>query len=298
MNAWEPIATEAGDDEARAPLEVFVPHESHPGSPLVFASPHSGRIYPRRFLAAARIDAEAMRRSEDAYVDALIDNAPNHGIPTIAARFARAYVDVNRGPWELDPLLIDDELPPQARTRTARVAAGLGVIARTAGEDGEIYAKKLTYAEAAARVDAVHLPYHRTLAAMVAAARERHGMTILVDWHSMPAQAARFALGGGGCDIVLGDRFGAAASPAISRLMERELRDLGLVVARNAPYAGGYTTEHYGRPDAGVHAVQIEVNRALYVDQKSLTLTAGFAELKQKLERLFARLIAIDWALT
>lgn len=296
MNAWEPIATGANDDETLAPLNVSLPSTGAPSAPLVFASPHSGRIYPRHLLAAARIGPGALRRSEDAYVDALLKGAPDHGIVVIAARLARAFLDVNRGPWELDPSMFEDDLPPFARVHTARIAAGLGVIARTVGEGGDIYARKLTFAEAKARVETVHHPYHETLAALIADVRERCGLAILIDWHSMPAAAAGYAFGGAGCDIVLGDRFGGACSPTVSRLVERELRDIGYTVARNAPYAGGYTTEHYGRPAKKVHALQIEVNRALYLNEETLALTDGFADLKERLEQMFKRLAAIDWA--
>ena len=296
MSAWEPIATGANVDETLAPLTVSLPPPGASAAPLVFASPHSGRIYPRHMVEAARISPGALRRSEDAYVDALIEGAPGAGIVVIAARVARAFLDVNRGPWELDPHMFEDELPAFARTHTARIAAGLGVIARTVGEGGDIYARKLTFAEAKARVESVHHPYHETLAGLIADARERSGRVILIDWHSMPAAAAGYAFGGGGCDIVLGDRFGAACSPTVSRLVERELQDVGYTVARNAPYAGGYTTEHYGRPAKKIHALQIEINRALYLDEETLTLTNGFADLKRRLEQVFERLAAIDWA--
>ena len=296
MSAWEPIATGANVDETLAPLTVSLPPPGASAAPLVFASPHSGRVYPRHMVDAARISPGALRRSEDAYVDALIEGAPGAGIVVIAARVARAFLDVNRGPWELDPHMFEDELPAFARTHTARIAAGLGVIARTVGEGGDIYARKLTFAEAKARVESVHHPYHETLAGLIADARERSGRVILIDWHSMPAAAAGYAFGGGGCDIVLGDRFGAACSPTVSRLVERELQDVGYTVARNAPYAGGYTTEHYGRPAKKIHALQIEINRALYLDEETLTLTNGFADLKRRLEQVFERLAAIDWA--
>lgn len=296
MNAWQPLATtcELGG-ATEAPLTVIRPPQAAAATPLVFASPHSGRIYPQHMMAAARIDRDAIRRSEDAYVDTLIDDAPNHGITVIAARLARAYLDVNRGPWELDPQMFEDELPAFARTRTARVAAGLGVIARTVGEGGDIYARKLTFAEAAARIEAVHRPYHIALADLIAEGRERHGLAILIDWHSMPAGAAQYAFGGAGCDMVLGDRFGAACSPSVARLVEKQLQGLGYRVARNAPYAGGYTTEHYGRPADRVHALQIEVNRALYLDEAALSLTDGFAALKRRLSPIFATLAGVDW---
>jgi N-formylglutamate amidohydrolase len=246
-------------------------------------------------MAASRLDAAGIRRSEDVCVDGLIAAAPAFGVPVIAARLARVYIDVNREAWELDPAMFSDELPAYARSRTARVAAGLGAIARIVTEGQEIYHRKLTFAEARARVEAAHRPYHQALRGLVDEAVAREGQAILIDWHSMPSAAAQQA-GGGACDIVLGDRFGGACAPAVSRLVERELVAMGYVVARNAPYAGGYTTEHYGRPARRVHALQIELNRALYVDEASLSLTPGFGHVKRDLERLFGALAAANFS--
>jgi N-formylglutamate amidohydrolase len=298
MNAWEPLARlrdlDPPGSEPLAPFEISRP--SPPGGPLVFASPHSGRVYPAGMMNASRLDAEAIRRSEDVWVDRLIEDAPAHGASVIAARLARVYLDVNREAWELDPGMFSDELPAYARGRSARVAAGLGAIARIVAEGEEIYARKLTFAEARGRVESVHGPYHAALRGLVEETLETNGVAILMDWHSMPSAAAQHAAGGGACDMVLGDRFGGACAPAIARLVERELTALGYAVARNTPYAGGYTTEHYGRPARGVHALQIEVNRALYVDEASFAPTAGFARLKTDLERLFKVLAEMDWS--
>ena len=300
MNAWEPLARLREPDPepigAEADLISFeIAHAKPPATPLVFASPHSGRIYPTGMMSASRLDADAIRRSEDAWVDRLIEGAAALGASVITARLARVYLDVNREPWELDPGMYSDELPVYARGRSARVAAGLGAIARIVSEGEEVYARKLTFAEARQRVETVHAPYHTALRGLVEAALEAHGVAVLIDWHSMPSAAARHATGGA-CDVVLGDRFGGACAPAIARVVERALTGLGYAVTRNAPYAGGYTTEHYGRPARGVHALQIEVNRALYVDEASLAPTPGFARLKANLERLFKVLAETDWS--
>jgi N-formylglutamate amidohydrolase len=266
-------------------------------------------------MAASCLDAETIRQSEDAHVDELISGAPAHGATVITARLARAWIDVNREPWELDPAMFEDELPSYAQGRTARVAAGLGSIARIVSDGQEIYHRKLTFAEALARVEAVHRPYHTALADLVASARQARGAAVLIDWHSMPSAAARQGVdsrvadarganGRGastsrdraGCDVVLGDRFGGACAPAVARLAEQCFRDLGYSVARNAPYAGGYTTEHYGRPLRKVHALQVEINRALYMDERTLAPTVGFRSLKADLEAVFAALAAVDWA--
>jgi N-formylglutamate amidohydrolase len=256
-------------------------------SPVIFASPHSGRVYPAHLLEAA------IRRSEDCLVDALIGEAPAFGFALITARYARAYIDLNREAYELDPAMFEDELPTFAQGKTARVAAGLGAIARIVGEGQEIYARKLSFAEAEARIDGVYRPYHAALSALLAEARGMFGGAILIDWHSMPSAAARSARGRRVPDFVLGDRFGASCTASLSGLMARELKDMGYEVARNTPYAGGYTTEFYGHPGEGAHVLQVEINRALYLDETALTPSAGFAKLKDDLEALFARIAAV-----
>jgi N-formylglutamate amidohydrolase len=277
-----------------APYRLVRPGVTAPATPFICASPHSGRIYPLAMMAASHLGPQAIRRSEDAYVDQLIAGAPVLGHTLIAAEFARAFIDVNREPWELDPGMFEDELPAFAKARTARVAAGLGAIARIVCEGQEIYARKLTFAEAEGRVRTVHQPYHAALAELIAETKARDGLAILIDWHSMPAAAAT-SRNGEPCDFVLGDRFGAACAGTIAGLVERELAAMGYRVARNTPYAGGYTTEHYGRPGRKVHALQIEINRALYFDERDMAPTAGFDSLKADLERLFAILAAQDW---
>jgi N-formylglutamate amidohydrolase len=247
-------------------------------------------------LAAAALDPQAIRRSEDAFVDDLIGQAPQLGASLITARCARAYIDLNREAFELDPGMFADELPEFARARTARVAAGLGAIARVVSEGQEIYARKLTFAEARARIDWAHRPYHAALERMIAEAHRTHGFAILIDWHSMPAAAARAGGREIPCDMVLGDRFGAACAGLLTSRVERELEAMGYRVARNTPYAGGYTTEHYGRPARRTHALQIEINRALYLDEAKLAPTAGFEKLKANIEDLTRALVGADWS--
>jgi N-formylglutamate amidohydrolase len=297
MNAWERMAGEAAAiavDEAYCVRRAGA--AGAPPTPLVFASPHSGRCYPEDMMAAAALDAESIRRSEDALVDDLIEAGPDLGAALITARYARAYIDLNREAFELDPAMFADELPEFARARTARVAAGLGAIARVVSEGQEIYRRKLTFAEARGRIDGAHRPYHEALAGLIAEAQAAHGFAILIDWHSMPAAAARAGGRERPCDMVLGDRFGAACAGLVPARVERELEAFGYRVARNTPYAGGYTTEHYGRPARRVHALQVEINRALYLDEATLTPTTGFERLKSDLERLTRVLAAADWS--
>lgn len=249
------------------------------------------------------MNSSAIRLSEDAYVDELIRGSVEHGATVIAAAYARAYIDVNREPYELDASMFEDELPDFARGRSARVAAGLGSIARIVAEGHEIYSRKLTFADARWRIEQVHRPYHDALSGLLDEARAAFGLAVLVDWHSMPAAAARTygqsgdagsgrdgVSGAGVCDLVLGDRFGTACAPQVTALVERELEAMGYRVARNAPYAGGYTTEFYGKPATRTHALQIEINRALYLDEVRLEPGEGFARLKTDLERVFAAL--------
>jgi N-formylglutamate amidohydrolase len=298
MNAGESLAA---IESASAPAAAFdlrraPSRDGRPLTPLVYASPHSGRCYPDDMMDATALDAVAIRRSEDAFVDLLIGEAPALGAALITARLARAYIDVNRDACELDPAMFADELPEFARGRTARVAAGLGAIARVVSGGQEIYRRKLNYAEAAARIDQVHRPYHAALAGLVAEAHVAHRTAILVDWHSMPSAAARGSGRERGCDMVLGDRYGAACAPDFAARVEQELESMGYRVSRNTPYAGGYTTEHYGRPARRTHALQIEINRALYLDEARLTPTSGFAELQANLEKLTRVLAATDWS--
>jgi N-formylglutamate amidohydrolase len=292
MDAVHHLVAEA---EARSPAPFALTRPDILTTPLVFASPHSGRHYPQAMMAASALDGAAIRRSEDAFVDELVAGAVEHGVPVIAACYARAYIDVNREPYELDAAMFEDELPAFANARTARVAAGLGSIAKVVAEGQEIYRGKLTFDDAKARIEQVHRPYHHALKALLDEAKAKFGVAILIDWHSMPSAAA----GSGRLpapDLVLGDRFGAACSRQVTNAWERELEGRGYRVARNAPYAGGHTTEFYGKPGQGVHALQVEINRGLYLDEARLEPHAGFGALQANLRRAFATLAAADWS--
>ena len=283
-----PEAPVSGPDTGPA-FHIARPAADVSRTPLIFASPHSGTLYPAEMTEAMAVGEAQVRRSEDAYVDQLIAAAPLAGACTITARFGRAYIDLNRDPWELDPAMFEDELPPHVQGRTARVAAGLGAIAKLAGEGQKIYARKLRFEEATARIEVAHRPYHDALTRLIGEACSAHGMAILIDWHSMPSAAARGVVTprhGKGCDIVLGDRFGAACAPGLTRLVEKTLEEMDYRVVRNAPYAGGYTTEFYGRPGRRVHALQIEIDRGLYLNEATLEPTEGLARLKDSVARL------------
>ena len=205
--------------------------------------------------------------------------------------FPRAYIDVNREPYELDPRMFSGRLPPFANTRSLRVASGLGTIPRTVGDGNDIYRHPLTIDQALERIETLYKPYHRALARALITAQRRHGVAVLVDCHSMPSAAVARSEGFQ-CDIVIGDRFGTSANPSIPDFIEASLRDLGYDVARNRPYAGGYITEHYGNPETGFHAVQIEINRGLYLNERRLERLPEFEELQRNLTIMASQLIA------
>lgn len=234
--------------------------------PVVFNSPHSGRTYPADFLAASRLDAATIRRSEDGFVDELFRPAVAMGAPLLRALFPRAWLDVNREPFELDPRIFAGALPAYANSRSTRVNGGLGTIPRVVADNEEIYAGPLPVADGLARIDDVYMPYHRTLRSLIDATVDSFGSAVLIDCHSMPS-SVRAANLRGRPDIVLGDRHGTSCSADLADAAEGILVRLGYDVSRNRPYAGGYITEHYGRPGEGVHALQIEINRALYMDE-------------------------------
>ncbi|MGE0740247.1 MAG: N-formylglutamate amidohydrolase [Hyphomonadaceae bacterium] len=257
-------------------------------APLIFASPHSGRRYPPELLADARVSLISLRRSEDAYVDELFAGAAAHGAAVLSASVARAYVDLNRDPAELDPEMFEERPPHSPHLSSARVQAGLGAIPRISGDGQTIYRRKLSLDEAERRIAAVHRPYHALLESLIAETREQFGCAVLVDCHSMPNNAR----GAHNPDIVLGDRFGASCHPSVTALAEATLRRLGYRVARNAPFAGGHTTQTYGRPAHRVHALQIEINRALYIDERTLERTNGYARVRADMTRLAEALSA------
>ncbi|MGJ0509473.1 MAG: N-formylglutamate amidohydrolase [Methylocystis sp.] len=284
------------ESEFSPPFEVIEPGELT--SPLVFSSPHSGRVYPERFLAAAKLDAASLRRSEDAYVDELFASAGAVGAPLLLAHFPRAYLDLNREPYELDPKLFEGPLPQFANTRSLRVAAGLGTIPRVVADAREIYSGRLSVDEALRRIEALYKPYHAALRGLMERAQERFGVAILVDCHSMPSSSAREpSMSGRGdkrrLDFVIGDRYGASAAPGVVEGVEARLRALGYQVQRNRPYAGGFITEHFGRPAAGWHAVQVEVSRGLYMDEATLDKSPRFAAVAADLAEVVSGL-ALD----
>ncbi len=259
--------------------------------PVVFSSPHSGRAYSADFRATARLDEATLRRSEDSYVDEIFAAAPLHGAPLIAATFPRAYCDVNREAWELDPAMFEDALPAWVNTTSARVGAGLGTIARVVANGEAIYGIRLRFADAQERVRACWQPYHDALAGLIETTLATFGHCLLIDCHSMPSSATsgRVPLP----EIVLGDVHGASCAPALTRQMERFFAGRGYQTQRNDPYAGGFVTRHYGRPRRGVHAIQVEIARTLYMDEVTLERCVGMGRVTGDMAALLGQLRAM-----
>ncbi|RAI43732.1 N-formylglutamate amidohydrolase [Rhodoplanes roseus] len=260
-------------DELDPPFDVLEPATVL--GPLVFNSPHSGSVYPQSFLEQTRLDLVTLRRSEDTFVDELFASVVERGYPLMRAFFPRCYVDVNREPYELDPRMFDGRLPSYANTRSMRVAGGLGTVARVVGDAQEIYGRRLPVDDALRRIETLYKPYHRTLRRLLTCTLRDFGSALLIDCHSMPSSAGPRDERPRG-DVVLGDRYGTSCFPIVSETVETALRDLGYTVGRNKPYAGGFITEHYGSPTTGLHVLQFEINRALYMDERRQIRAAGF----------------------
>ena len=262
-------------------------------APLVINSAHSGQDYPARFLSMTRLNRLAIRQSEDAYVDEIFSRAPHMGAPMLRAHFPRAYLDVNREPYELDPHMFRDALPDYCNITSPRVVAGLGTLARIVAENKSIYRDRLTLEDALMRIEGIYKPYHMALQRLLSETLDQFGVALLIDCHSMP----RLTRSGDRTppDIVLGDRYGTTCAPAIIDTAEALFAGAGFRVARNRPYAGGHTTRSYGRPPRGVHALQIEISRHLYMNEVTLVRHQGYDLVVSVVNRLLAALMALDF---
>jgi N-formylglutamate amidohydrolase len=275
------------------PLEVAAPAQQRVA--LVCASPHSGSDYPAEFLAASRLDPLTLRRSEDSFVDEIFGGAVELGAPLLKARFPRAYLDPNREPFELDPTMFAEPLPAYVNSRSPRVQVGLGTIARVVATGEEIYAQKLRFADAVSRVERLYRPYHQALRQLLAATSEHFSGYVLVDCHSMPSAGGpgERDFKRSGVDIVLGDCHGTSCHPVIMETAQRLLAAKGYRVVRNAPYAGGFTTSHYGAPQGGRHAIQIEISRSLYMDERSIDRKPFLRQLAEDMRDLMVALAVL-----
>src|SRR3978361_155944 len=271
------------DGELSPPFEITEPAAWR--APILFHSPHSGSVYPREFLSASRIDIVALRRSEDSFMDELIGGLSERGFPVVRVNFPRSYVDVNREPYELDPRMFTGRLPSFANTRSMRVAGGLGTIPRVGGDGQGIYRARVVFDDALARTEALNKPYHRALRRLINKAHQTFGTVILVDCHSMPSigvardEPRR-------PDIVIGARYGTSCASLLPDVVEQVMSGLGYSIGRNKPYAGGFITEHYGNPASGLHTVQLELNRAIYMDERRRERSPRFAQVAADFTRL------------
>jgi N-formylglutamate amidohydrolase len=279
------------DGQLSPPFEIIEPVQWR--APIIFNSPHSGSVYPHEFLNASRIDLASLRRSEDSFMDELIGPLSDRGFPVVRVHFPRSYVDVNREPYELDPRMFSGRLPSFANTRSMRVAGGLGTIPRVVGDGQEIYRERIDVDDALGRIEALYKPYHRALRRLINKAHQAFGSVVVVDCHSMPSvgvsrdEPRR-------PDVVIGDRYGTSCAPRLPDVIEDTMIGLGYSVGRNKPYAGGFITEHYGSPASGLHTIQIELNRAIYMDERRRERSARFAQVRADFAVLSEALAAIS----
>ncbi len=289
-----PAAVDARPADPHEGVVYRVRRPSTRSLPIVLASPHSGRDYSADFLAGSRLDPRKLRRSEDCFVDEIFAPAVDLGAPMLEALFPRAYLDPNREPYELDPEMFEGPVPAYVNSRSPRVAAGLGTIARIVASGEEIYRGKLPIGEAMNRVRDCYHPYHAALRGLIDETRSQFGYCVLLDCHSMPSIGLPPEMvAGSRVDMILGDCFGTACAEQVTEAAEAALRRLGYTIARNAPYAGGYTTKHYGRPRDGVHAIQIEINRSLYMDETTFTRRPFLGTLAQHMQSIVAALARV-----
>ena len=276
-------------DGANEPASFSVLEPEQQMTALVFNSPHSGRYYPHSFIDSSLLNSHTIRQSEDFLVDELFARVVEIGAPLMQANYARAYLDVNREPYELDPGMFAGKLPTFANTKSQRIAGGLGTIARIVADRQEIYRNKLDVEEVLDRVERIYKPYHEALRNILAKTHMAFGYAVLLDCHSMPStkrhQHQKFKP-----DFVIGDRYGTSAAGEIVHWVTQILRDLGYKVAINKPYAGGFITEHYGRPKEGLHAIQIEINRGIYMKENNMEASREFDHIRVDLLEFVTRL--------
>ena len=258
-------------------------------SGVVFALPHSGRDYGVSFLNQSILDKISIRSSEDAFLDQLIDGIEKYGAPKIVANAPRAFIDLNRSTDELDPALISGI---KNNIRNPRISSGLGVIPRVVSHGREIYRGKLSLEQAQSRIEYYWKPYHKDLANLLKRAQSIYGQSLLIDMHSMPHEAvstqSSFIRAP---EIIVGDRFGMSSDPEFTNLIVSILKQHGFRVAKNTPFAGAFITKHHGKIKERTHAIQLEIDRSLYMDEERISPNSGFKKLKSK---LFPALIQIS----
>lgn len=263
------------------PYEVLAP--SRQTKPFVFNSPHSGRVYPKSFIEQSRLDAHTIRASEDYYVDQLFHCVPDIGAPLLKANFPRAWLDANREPYELDPKMFLGPLPPHVNISSLRVGGGLGTIPKIVAENVDIYQHRLPVQDGLDRIEHVYRPYHDALRQLISRTHANFGYSVLVDCHSMPSNI-KMSGRDARADFIIGDRYGSSADARLTQIAMLLLQSMGYKAVNNKPYAGGFITEHYGRPHKKLHAIQIEINRGIYVDEESFERKPHFDRLVTDLQ--------------
>ena len=296
MSAEEPEKNSKPNSELNSEPTPFTLTSSHGnGSPSkwLITSPHSGHYYPRDFILKSKLDSQQLRLSEDMHIDALLADVPQAGASLLSATYPRAYVDLNREPYELDASMFSDPLPDYVNKDSTRVLGGLGTIAKIVTERLEIYDRPLVFSEAEQRIEKIYFPFHTCLKQQIETARDFWGKAYLLDVHSMPSNAVRKYKGGksGSVDFVLGNRHGRSCDADIYDVVYDFLTDAGYYVEKNKPYAGGYITEHYGNPSEGFHTLQLEVNRKLYMNETSYDLLGNSDEIRTLFSDLVSTLI-------
>ena len=258
-------------------------------SGVVFALPHSGRDYGVSFLNQSILDSISIRSSEDAFLDQLIDGIEKYGAPKIVANAPRAFIDLNRSTDELDPALISGI---KNNMRNPRISSGLGVIPRVVSHGKEIYRGKLSLEQAQSRIEYYWKPYHKDLSTLLKRAQSIYGQSLLIDMHSMPHEAVSTQSSFiSAPEIVVGDRFGMSSDPEFTNLIVSILKQHGFRVAKNTPFAGAFITKHHGKIKERTHAIQLEIDRSLYMDEERISPNSGFEKLKSQ---LFPALIQIS----
>lgn len=296
MSAEEPEKNSKPNSELNSeptPFTLTSSHENGSPSKWLITSPHSGHYYPRDFILKSKLDSQQLRLSEDMHIDALLADVPQAGASLLSATYPRAYVDLNREPYELDASMFSDPLPDYVNKDSTRVLGGLGTIAKIVTERLEIYDRPLVFSEAEQRIEKIYFPFHTCLKQQIETARDFWGKAYLLDVHSMPSNAVRKYKGGksGSVDFVLGNRHGRSCDADIYDVVYNFLTDAGYYVEKNKPYAGGYITEHYGNPSEGFHTLQLEVNRKLYMNETSYDLLDNSDEIRNLFSDLVSTLI-------
>jgi len=275
------------------PFNVYGPAEQR--VPFVLNSPHSGRNYTDAFMANVKLSGSDIRKSEDFLVDELFGCAAAIGLPMLVANFPRAFLDVNREPYELDPAMFEGNLPDFVNSQSVRVSTGLGTIAKIVADREEIYHSKITVADALERIETIYKPYHACLRRILAKTHVQFGFAVLIDCHSMPS-AHHGSPYERRPDFVIGDRFGSSCAEELTQCFRDNLKALGYKATLNKPYAGGFITQHYGRPENGLHAVQIEINRGLYMDENRMRKSDNFEKLAADIRQVLNAVVSMPEA--